>query len=268
MSRTKNIAVGSICLCVLVCMPFFAPFDGAHAEGLGLADVSPENKDICVQNEKDERGIISVTGEAKDFFHPDTAMIMLAVETTAKTASEAVSENSKRAEKVVKALKPLINSERGDAIKTSSFSVQPVYEYDNAKKRNFLTGYRARHQITVRTERIETTGRIIDSGIQSGADEIDGVNFLLARLKDYCEGVYKDAASRARRDAAFVARTLGVKISGIKSISHSCGTETPRPIFAQGLMAAKSAALPETAIEAGDIAVSASVSVVFYMEKE
>jgi len=241
---------------------------GAYAEELKPAEILPAGEDLCVQKEKKERGTISVTGEARDFFAPDTVMITLTVETTAKTAGEAVSGNGKRAEQVVKALKLLISPGKGDSIKTSSFSVQPVYEYDSLKKRNLLTGYRSRHQVTVRTTKIGVAGEIIDSGVQNGANEVGGVSFVLTELKEYCEGVYKKAADKAKRDAAFVAGTMGARISGIKSISPSCGTETPRPVYRQPMLAAQAAPSPETAIEAGDIAVNASVAVVFYLEKE
>jgi uncharacterized protein YggE len=161
-----------------------------------------------------------------------------------------------------------MGSEKGTSIKTSSFSVEPIYEYDNINKRNLLTGYRARHQVTVTIRKVEMAGTIIDSGIQNGANEVDGVTFALTELKEYCEGVLKKAAEKAQREAAFVARTLGTRISAVKNISPSCGTEIPRPIYREALMATRAAPARETSIESGDIAVNASVSIVFYIEKE
>ncbi len=261
MNKRRTILAASLCLCVLLT-------GKARAEGLKPVGISPGSQDLCVQEKKEERGTISVVGEAKDFFTPDTATITLAVETTAKSASGAVAENGRRAEQVLKAVKLFITPEKGDSVKTSAFSVQPVYEYDNVKKRNLLTGYRARHQVTVRTGKIAIAGKVIDSGIQGGADEVDGVTFALQDLKGHCEGVLKKAADKAQSDAAFVARTLGMKLSGIKSISPSCGTEAPRPIYRQALLAAQAVSSSETVIETGDVAVHASLSVVFYIDRE
>jgi uncharacterized protein len=217
---------------------------------------------------RDSRGTISQTAEAKDFFAPDTATVSLAIETTAKSAADAVTENAKRAERVIRAIRPLMNSEKGESVKTSAFSVQPLYEYDNVNRKNLLTGYRARHQVTVITKRIEAAGEIIDTGIQNGANEVGGVSFSLTDLKNYCETLFKTAAEKARTEAAFVAKTLGHRISGIKSITPHCGTEMPRPIYGMDRVMAVEAAAPPTSIEPGDISITAAIAVEFHIEKE
>lgn len=258
----KTIIMTGIPMCILISLTFIMSYAGE----LKTADISTGTGD-CASKDTQERGTISVTGEAKDYFSPDIATINLAVETSEKTANEAVLQNSKKAEKVVKTLKLLISPDRGDSIKTSSYTVQPVYEYDNVRKKSVLTGYRARHQVTVRTEKIESAGMIIDNAVQNGANEVMGVNFALMEVKEYCDGVYKKAADKARREAAFVAQALGTKITGIKSITPSCGMEAPRPIYRQA-MTEVMAAPAETTIETGDIAVNASVNIVFYIEKK
>jgi uncharacterized protein YggE len=220
------------------------------------------------QELKEEKGTISVTGEAREYNTPDTALMTLGVETTGKTVSETVAENNKRSEGVVSALKSLISPAAGDSIKTSSYAIQPVYEYDNVKKKSILTGYRVLNQVTVRTKKIEIAGKIIDNAIQSGANQVQSISFMLSEEKEYCEGVLRKAAEGAKREAFFVARTLGTTISGIKSISPSCGRQ-PQPIHRQPVMEMKmAAAAPETALEAGDVVVSATVNVVFYINKQ
>jgi uncharacterized protein len=260
MNGRRKITV-AICFCAIL----YLLTATAYAENLRLTDITSRFEPLF----RDSRGTIAQTGEAKDFFAPDTATVSLAVETSAKTANEAVEENGKRAERVIRALRPFISSEKGESVKTSSFSVQPVYEYDNVKRRNFLTGYRARHQVTVTTKKVGTSGEIIDTGVQSGANEVGGVTFSLTELKDYCEALYKKASEKARSEAAFVAQTLGQRIAGVKNISSTCGTEMPRPLYRDmGLMAAEAAPPGQTGIEAGDISVTATVSAVFYIEKE
>ncbi|HXX81176.1 MAG TPA: SIMPL domain-containing protein [Thermodesulfovibrionales bacterium] len=82
------------------------------------------------------------------------------------------------------------------------------------------------------------------------------------------EDFIRKASEEAKKEASFVARTLGTTISGIKSISPSCGRQ-PHPIYGQGVMETKMvAAVPETSLEVGDIMVSATVSVVFYIDKQ
>ena len=217
---------------------------------------------------KEERGTISVVGEARQYYSPDTVFITLGVETTGKLASETVAENSKKSEALVSALKSLISPASGDSVKTSSYTVQPVYEYDNATKKSILTGYKVLNQVTVRSKKIEIAGRIIDNAMQSGANQVQSISFTLSEEKECCEDILKKAAEGAKTEASFVARALGTRISGIKSISPFCGRQ-PHPIYRQAVMETKmAAAVPEPSIEPGDILISATVNVVFYLDKQ
>jgi hypothetical protein len=217
---------------------------------------------------EDKRGTISVTGVASEYYPPDIVTLTLSVETISKTASDSVAQNSMRAEKVVSKLKTLVDLSSGDSIKTSSYSVRPVYEYDNVKKRNVLTGYRVINQVTVRAKKIDTVGALIDKAIEMGANQVQDIIFTLADEKDYCNGVLKRAAERAEREATVVAQSLNVKIAGIKHISSSCRKEARYPVQRGMVMEAKAAETPETPIEAGDIVIYGTVNVVFYINKE
>lgn len=217
---------------------------------------------------EDKRGTISVTGVASEYYPPDIVTITLSVENISKTASDSVAQNSMRAEKVVSKLKTLIDPSSGDSIKTSSYSVRPVYEYDNVKKRNVLTGYRVVNQVTVRTKKIETVGALIDKAIENGANQVQGITFTLADEKDYCDRVLKKATARAEREATVVAQSLNVKIAGIKYIEPSCRKEARYPVQRVMVMEAKAAEAPETPIEAGDIVIYGTVNVVFYINRE
>ncbi len=218
--------------------------------------------------EGDKRGTISVTGVASEYYPPDIVTITLSVETISKTALDSVAQNSMRAEKVVSKLKTLVDPSSGDSIKTLSYSVRPVYEYDNVKKRNVLTGYRVINQVTVRTKKIETVGALIDKAIENGANQVQGITFSLADEKDYCNSVLKKATAGAEREASVVAQSLNVKIAGVKHISPSCRKEAHYPVHGEMLMEAKAAETPETPIEPGDIAIYGTVNVVFYINKE
>jgi uncharacterized protein YggE len=226
-------------------------------------------KDYPCRTWDDRRGTISVTGEAKEYYRPDIAVITLGVETKGATASGAAAENNKRAEGIIAVLKGLISPAAGDSIKTSSYSLQPVYEYDAQRKKSLLTGYMVRNLVTVRTKKIKSAGSIIDKAVQSGANNVQGLGFTLSDGEERCDSTLKKAVERAKKEAAYVAGLLGTEISGIKSISSSCGNEALRPMYERALTAkSMQGAAPETVIEPGDIAVNAAVGVVFYLKKE
>ena len=114
------------------------------------------------------KGTISTTGTASNSYPPDAAEIILAVETTEKTVSQATQKNNTISEKVINSLKAIIDKDKGDMIKTSSYSIHPKYEYDNTRKNNNFIGYQVINQITVKTSKINDIGELIDSATEQG----------------------------------------------------------------------------------------------------
>lgn len=220
------------------------------------------------EDKPEKTSTIAVTGTATDEVPPDTAVITLAVETHAKTAGEAARENSKVTEQVIAVLKKLVNTGAGDTVRTSSYQVQPEYEYDKARRKNVVTGYRTTNQVTVETGLISRVGEIIDRSLAAGANNVSNVRFILRNDRKYCEGLLVKAAGRARSDAETVAGALGVELSGIRHIAPACHKEGPPPVFrGAAFMKAAEMAEPTTPIEAGTLTLNSSVAVEFYLEK-
>ncbi|OGI17469.1 MAG: hypothetical protein A2287_09495 [Candidatus Melainabacteria bacterium RIFOXYA12_FULL_32_12] len=214
-----------------------------------------------------DRGTLSARGTATQTFPPDTATITLAVETQAKTASEAATQNATKASNVVNKIRNLINTKQGDAIQTSRYSIVPIYEYTKDQRKNILTGYRAVNQVTIRTKQLNNVSNIIDTAIASGANRVEGVNFTLSDREAYCNKVLAEATRKAQEEARVVAGVLGVTITGVKQVNSSCGEEYPRPVFrAMAGDVAEAAAMPPTPIEAGDVTVQGSVNVDFFIK--
>jgi uncharacterized protein len=216
---------------------------------------------------EDKRGTVSVTGTATDNYPPDTAVLVLAIENTSGTVSQVSQKNNAISEKVISGVKKLLNSDAGDEVKTSSYSLEPVYEYDQGTRSNKFIGYKAVNQITVKTKQISNLGRFIDSAVEQGVNRVDNISFSLSDTKVFCKSLLQQATEQARSDAEVVAQSLGTRIVGIKDISASCGGEMPRPpyrfgIAAQEAVAAKSA----TPVEAGTLMLQGTVSAVFYID--
>jgi uncharacterized protein YggE len=212
------------------------------------------------------KGTISTTGTASQHYPPDTAEIILAVETTARTVSQATQKNSTISEKVINSLKTIINKSQGDTIKTSSYSIHPKYEYDNTSKKNIFIGYLVTNQITVKTRKINDIGKFIDSAIELGSNRVHNIKFTISDDNNYCEELLDKAAKRGKLEAEVVARSLGTAITGIKSVSSSCSDFNQPPIYPRGFAqeAVKSRSIPS--IEPGAIKLVGSVSLVFFID--
>ena len=212
------------------------------------------------------KGTISTTGTSSNNYPPDTAEIILAIETTAIAVSQATQKNNAISEKVINALKTMIDKSKGDMIQTSAYSIHPKYEYDSTRKKNNFIGYMVTNQITVKTSNINDIGKLIDSATEQGSNRVHNINFIISDDNNYCEQLLDEATKRGKFEAAVVARSLGTAITGIKSVTSSCSDfNQPRiypRAYAQESVASKSVA----SIEPGSIKLVGTVNLVFFID--
>ena len=189
---------------------------------------------------------ISVTGTATTSMSPDIVTLQFGLDTEAKTAQDAISENAQAMNSIVAAVTNLGISK--DEMSTASFSIYPVYNYSipdqmTGMQKTILTGYKASNTLSVKTTKLSLTGNIIDSAVGAGANRVDDVSFSLSPAKQ--QSTQNDLLSNAVVDAKSKAEKalgpLGEKIIGVKSVSLSdFNVPPPRPIYYAGNMAAQS----------------------------
>lgn len=214
-------------------------------------------------------GTITVTGSVSDDFVPDTAIVNLAVESVMATARESAQVNATKSEQLVAAMKGLVDTTDGDTVTTSSYSVQPVYEYDEKLKKNKISGYRTFNQVTLKTKKIKSVGLIIDSGLKNGANNVTDIRFTLRDNRQQCDQLLIRAAQRARSEADIVASALGVRLDTVRHASPSCtGEQRPIPVYrSMAVSRSMDSAEPATPVEAGVLTLTGQLQVEFTVIK-
>jgi uncharacterized protein YggE len=106
-------------------------------------------------------------GTASITIKPDQTRISVGVTTTAATAQEAAARNASQVDAVIKALTALIGSK--GSIKTTSYSINPVYRTTPGQTQAQLVGYSANNTIEVSVNDLTIIGQVIDTGVQAGA---------------------------------------------------------------------------------------------------
>jgi len=212
------------------------------------------------------KGTISTTGTSSNNYPPDTAEIILAIETTELNVSLATKKNNVVSEKVINTLKAIIDKAAGDMIKTSSYSINPEYEYDNTRKKKKFIGYLVANQITVKTSKINDIGKLIDSATEQGSNRVHNINFTISDDNNYCEQLLDMATKRGKFEAEVVARSLGTEITGIKSVSASCNNFNQQPMYARGYAQESVASKSGASIEPGSIKLVGTVNLVFFID--
>lgn len=207
-----------------------------------------------------EKSVMIIEGRGEVTAIPDIANINISVETTAENARAAVEENASKTNTIILELRNLKGE--SDVIRTSSYSLNPVYEYDSDRKRSKLTGYRVTNQISLTTYDLESLGVFIDSSTKLGANRISGPYFDISTRDEYRRKALSAAVADARTTAETVADSAGVRISEILRITPSYSFPSPftKTVFRE---AASSDAAQPPLIESGDIKVEASVNIVF-----
>jgi len=205
---------------------------------------------------------IEVGGTGETRTSPDTAELSVAIETTGKTAAEAANRNASLAEKVTAALKAKLGDK--GKISTSGYSLNPQYDQRPGHENQTIIGYAAQNSIIVETGAIDLVGALIDSAISAGANRVDYLNFTVKNdVKARSEAI-TIATRDARAQADALAAALGVKLG--KVIKASTLAEA-RPIPMQRMaMPMGMAAKVATAVEPGEVTVSATVSLTFEIE--
>ena len=214
---------------------------------------------------------ISVTGTATSFSNPDTLIVILGVESEAKTANESLSENSNLLNSVISSLNNSGISK--DDIQTSNFRIYPLYDSikdPNDNYQQILIGYRTSNTLSIQTDKIDSAGNIIDTAVSSGANRVDNVSFQLSedKLQKIADDLIADAINDASQKAEKALVPLKQKIVGVKSVvihdnSISHYDSSMRASFDGFAESMKSAP-----IMSGDEEIRTDVSVVFYISQE
>ncbi len=198
---------------------------------------------------------ITVTGEATISAEPNQAQIDIGVVTQARSAPEASKENAERLNRVLTEVKKILG--KGDEVKTSGYALTPNYRYPQGGKPE-IVGYNASNTIRIKTTSLDLVGRLIDSAMQAGANNINRLVFTLKDEQAAQLEALGAASAKAKAKAEAVAASLGLKIVKIASVTE--GERAIQPIYRQPMLARAEAAPAQTPVEPGTVEVRSTVS--------
>ena len=207
---------------------------------------------------------VMVSGDSIVQAQPDTAIINISVITQNKSALSAQQENANRSDQVVRAVKAAAGA--GAEVKTSGYNLQPITVYKEGQP-PVITGYQASNSVTVTMSDLTKVGAVIDAASQAGANNINGVSFILRKDRPAKDQALADATRAAVGKAQTIAQALGGRVSRIIEVQEA--GITPRPIYnadyGRERMMAQSAAAP-TPIEVGTLDITSQVQLIAEIE--
>ena len=202
---------------------------------------------------------LSIVGEGKVAVVPDTAYIDAGI--TVNNEPRVISVQQKIDDtnnKIVEALKAL--GIKKEDIKTSNYSVNPNYSYENQINR--ISGYNGNVIITIKLTNTELSARVIEAVMQAGANQVGGVRYAVDNPDKFRELARNAAINNAKDQANKLAKQLGIRLGKITNIVES--NQNPAPItydMASKTMGFGGVAAPQ--IEPGSQTITSVVTLYF-----
>jgi uncharacterized protein YggE len=161
---------------------------------------------------------LTLSADAEVQAAPDLADIGAGVMTEAAEAEQALRANAERMSKVVAAIRKAGVADRD--IQTTGLNLQPQFRYEQNRE-PILTGFRASNRVQVTLRDTKNAGRIIDTLVREGANQIDGPNFRISNPEPLLDKARQEAVRKARVRADLYATAAGLRVKRITSISEA-----------------------------------------------
>ena len=168
------------------------------------------------------RAVVVAAGQGTVSVQPDEAKVQFSVVTQAVTASDAASQNATQVTAVLAALRSVPGPSAN--LKTLSYSLNPNYSNGSQP---ILIGYTATNTVQVTLSDLSLIGKVIDTGIQAGANRVQGLQFDLKDDQPTRAQALKLATVQAKAHADAMASGLGLKTGAAISIQEGFATTVP-----------------------------------------
>ncbi|CFX39281.1 conserved exported protein of unknown function [Candidatus Filomicrobium marinum] len=197
----------------------------------GMTAISPSKAD-------DMKRTVTVSASASVEVDPDAASIMSGVVSEAATAREALDTNTKSMSNLIDGLKAAGITDKD--IQTSNFSIHPRHEHnpkDGGPPK--LVGYSVNNSVNVLVRDLPKLGEILDLMVSLGANQMQGMNFIVTNAETLKDDARREAIANAQRRAKLYATAAGAKVGDVVRISEDVSSEEggPRPMFRAAKMA-------------------------------
>ena len=204
-----------------------------------------------------------VSGTATDRVNTDLVTISIGVQSSNKSATDAVISNSKIANEIISNL--TANGVKENEISTSQYTIQPNYNYSDTGNIINTTGFTVANILTIQSSNFNNISLWIDSAVSAGANTINSVDFRVSdqSLESVRNTLIEQAIVNAKLKADIAASAVGANIVGIKSISIIADGLNPMPFDEQLIQKAFNSEVSSTPIIPGEQEVRITVQMAY-----
>ena len=224
---------------------------------LGLVLVLPQ----MGYTEADNLRLITVGGKGEVSVNPDRATLSLGVESRGPVLDKARDEVNTITNKFLAFAKRLGVADR--YVSTTGANIRPEYHWDNKSGERNLTGYYVSRSLIVDLRDLEKLGQLVEGAVDLGVNQVSDPALGLADQSGAEREALKRAAEDAEQNAAVLAKTLGVKVGPVRSITATDMGYSPPSPRATVMMRAEAASDGAASYSAGQVKFSTRVNAQF-----
>lgn len=198
---------------------------------------------------------------------PDLAIVTGGVMTTAPTATEALRQNSEQMQRVIAAVRRAGIAERD--VQTVGVNLNAQYDYQgrrDGQPPRFI-GYQASNSVQLRVKDIARLGPILDSLVESGANQINGPTFTLENPDELLAQARLKTVAKAQTSANAYARTAGFRSARLIGIDEAGSNYGNNDIIVTGSRMESAPAVAAPPISPGQVRQSVTVNFTFLLER-
>lgn len=237
----KNLFIAGFCLMTIACMATAQP---ARA-----------------QDAKEFKRTVTVRGEASRQVSPDQATVNFSIVTRSKDPNLARSLNAEAGARAIKSIKDAGVPEK--SIRLENLMLTPAREWDPDTRKYVELGYDVTRSVHVVIDSLDLVPGVVVRVVESGANRLEGVRYGLKSDTEIRTSVLAEAVASAKRRAEAMVASLGGELGEVLTINEE-GISVPVPyVGPERMMVQKASADESEALPAGEIEVSANVSVTF-----
>lgn len=167
---------------------------------------------------------VTVTAAGKVEGRPDLATVSFGIREEAQSADEAMDRLAVSTDRVFDALLGAGLSE--DQVTTQD--VELYKDYDYVDDRRVFVAYVAATGIRAETRNLDEIGKIIDVGVEAGANSVRGINFERTNQNEALQEALRQAMNLATMKAQELATTAGRQL-GRALVIEEGGARAPSP---------------------------------------
>lgn len=229
----------------------------ASALGLGFATMTSSAQEPVPAIARGDGTLLSVSAQAEASRVPDVASLSTGVVTQAADANAALRANAAQMAKVMAAIKAA--GIAGKDIQTSGINVNPQYRYAENQP-PAITGYQASNTVSIKVREVGKLGEVLDALVASGANQVNGPSFEIDEPEAVYDEARRAALKKAKARAEMYAKSLGMRVRRIVSISEGAGFQPPRPMMMKAMAMDRAESSP---VSPGETTLTANLDVVF-----